>query len=127
VSNDAAFNAAINFALDEAGPEGLEFLRQWREGAWDEIAEQWPTFKLEGQPVNIPLWRECSKELPEDETPVLIKFSSSKVRIGELRWERPNHEETFQPCRYWDDPENDGQGWEWEDITHWSPIPSEAK
>lgn len=26
------FNSAIDFALDVAGSEGLEFLREWREG-----------------------------------------------------------------------------------------------
>lgn len=38
------FNAAINYALDKAGPEGLTFLSLWREGAWDEIRENWPDF-----------------------------------------------------------------------------------
>lgn len=38
------FNAAINFALDEAGAEGLAFLSLWREGAWDEIAAEFPSF-----------------------------------------------------------------------------------
>ena len=41
----AEFNSAINFALDEAGPEGLTFLSLWREGAWDEIDLEWPAFK----------------------------------------------------------------------------------
>lgn len=41
----AAFNAAINFALDEADGEGLLFLEMWREGAWDEIAAEFPSFK----------------------------------------------------------------------------------
>lgn len=41
----AAFNAAIDFALDEAGPDGLMFLECWREGAWPEIAEAFPEFK----------------------------------------------------------------------------------
>ena len=39
------FNAAINFALDEAGPEGMSFLELWREGAWSEIASEFPGFK----------------------------------------------------------------------------------
>ncbi|MDP2835167.1 MAG: hypothetical protein Q8Q28_18065 [Pseudomonadota bacterium] len=43
----AAFNAAINFALDKAGPEGLTFLSCWREGDWGAIAEEWPEFKIE--------------------------------------------------------------------------------
>lgn len=44
----SAFNDAINFALDEAGPEGLTFLAMWREGAWDEIAAEFPVFKSGG-------------------------------------------------------------------------------
>lgn len=39
------FNAAINFALDEAGSEGLTFLNLWREGCFPEIREQFPEFK----------------------------------------------------------------------------------
>ena len=40
------FNAAINFAIDGAGwgRDGILFLRLWREGAWDEIAEEFPEF-----------------------------------------------------------------------------------
>lgn len=41
-----AFNAAINFALDEADGEGLLFLRLWREGDWESIAEEFPEFDL---------------------------------------------------------------------------------
>ncbi|WP_305910506.1 hypothetical protein Q9L42_020355 (plasmid) [Methylomarinum sp. Ch1-1] len=40
------FNAAINFALDEAGFDGLLFLRLWREGAWDAIEKDFPEFKI---------------------------------------------------------------------------------
>ena len=42
-----AFNAAINFALDEAGGDGLIFLRMWREGDWAGIAKEFPEFDLE--------------------------------------------------------------------------------
>ncbi len=45
----AEFNAAINFALDEAGIEGLTFLSLWREGAWDEVAREFPEFKMPRQ------------------------------------------------------------------------------
>lgn len=38
------FNAAIDYALDKAESEGLSFLSLWREGAWDEIRENWPDF-----------------------------------------------------------------------------------
>ena len=46
-----------------------------------------------------------------------------KVRIGELRWETPTWEESFSAFRYWDDPEEEGQEWEWHDVTHWTPLP----
>jgi len=39
-----AFNSAINFAVDEAGPEGLTFLRLWREGDFQAIAHEFPEF-----------------------------------------------------------------------------------
>lgn len=42
-----SFNAAINFALDEADGEGLLFLRLWREGDWQAIAAEFPSFELE--------------------------------------------------------------------------------
>ncbi|UIF90875.1 hypothetical protein [Cupriavidus sp. UYPR2.512] len=56
------------------------------------------------------------------EKPVLIMFNNGDVRIGELRWERPTHEESHQAFRYWDDPHNDGQDWGWDDIVFWMPI-----
>lgn len=40
------FNKAINFALDEVGIEGTTFLALWREGAWEEIAKNWPEFEI---------------------------------------------------------------------------------
>jgi Lar family restriction alleviation protein len=41
-----AFNAAIDFALgDDLHDYGLLFLEMWREGRWDEIAEEFPEFK----------------------------------------------------------------------------------
>lgn len=44
---DMAFNAAINFALDESEGDGLIFLRLWREGDWEGIANEFPRFDLE--------------------------------------------------------------------------------
>ncbi|RQQ30509.1 DUF551 domain-containing protein [Burkholderia stagnalis] len=70
-----------------------------------------------------PVWISTNDSLPEDETPVLIVHNGA-VAVGELRWERPLYEETFSPFRYWDDPNNDGQDWDWCDVTHWMPIPS---
>lgn len=38
------FGAAVDFAVDsEAG--GLDFLRLWREGCWEEINRDWPEWK----------------------------------------------------------------------------------
>ena len=42
----SAFNAAIDFAIDEADGEGILFLRMWREGDWDGIAKEFPDFDL---------------------------------------------------------------------------------
>lgn len=42
-----AFNAAIDFAVDESDGDGLLFLRLWREGDWEAIAREFPAFDLE--------------------------------------------------------------------------------
>ncbi len=67
-------------------------------------------------------WVSVEERLPADETPVLI-LRNQEVRIGELRWEHPGFEDTYKAFRYWDDPLNDGQCWEWPEITHWMPLP----
>ena len=38
------YNAAINFAIDDAGLEGILFLKLWREGDWPGIAREFPEF-----------------------------------------------------------------------------------
>jgi hypothetical protein len=68
-------------------------------------------------------WISTEDQLPPDETPVLI-IRRGVVAIGELRWEHPSYEETYQAFRYWDDPNNDGQDWEWADVTHWMALPA---
>lgn len=41
-----AFNAAINYALDDCGrDEAVTFLGIWREGGWEELREGFPDFK----------------------------------------------------------------------------------
>lgn len=46
-ADQTAFNAAIDFALDQCGSvEAADFLRAWREGDWDGIREAWPEFDL---------------------------------------------------------------------------------
>ena len=44
---NTAYNAAINFARDEADGDCLLFLRLWREGDWESIAREFPEFDLE--------------------------------------------------------------------------------
>lgn len=66
-------------------------------------------------------WISTQNRMPPDEEPVLI-IHRGEVKIGELRWERPGYEETYQAFRYWDDPTNDGQDWEMADVTYWMPI-----
>lgn len=39
------FNAAINFAIDNAGIEADIFLRMWREGSFEQIRNEFPEFK----------------------------------------------------------------------------------
>lgn len=44
----AAFNAAINFAIDDLPSDGaIHFLVLWREGSWNQIEIEYPTFSLE--------------------------------------------------------------------------------
>jgi hypothetical protein len=37
-------SVAIDFALDQAGDRGLEFLALWRSGQWDSISLHFPKF-----------------------------------------------------------------------------------
>lgn len=43
-----AFNAAIDYACDlnDSPEDGVIFLRMWREGEWQQIAEEFPEFDL---------------------------------------------------------------------------------
>ena len=68
-------------------------------------------------------WISTSRQLPSDETPVLI-LRSGEVRIGERRWDYPGFEDTYRAFWYWEDPNDDGQAWEDNnDVTHWMPLP----
>jgi len=68
-------------------------------------------------------WISVEDRLPADETPVLAVVFG-KPRIAELRWEKPGWEDTFTAHQYWDDPEDDGQDWQWSDVTHWMQLPA---
>jgi hypothetical protein len=67
-------------------------------------------------------WIKVKDKRPKEETPVLIVWRG-EIRIGEIRWEYPTHEDSYQAFPYWDDPNDDGKDWEWPDITHWQPLP----
>lgn len=67
-------------------------------------------------------WVSTDDSLPPDETPVLVVLNG-EVRIGELCWEEPSWEETFSAFRYWDDPHEGGQEWDWYQVTHWQHLP----
>lgn len=41
-SANRTWNALLNFALDSGTEDPLELLQMWREGAFDEIREEWP-------------------------------------------------------------------------------------
>ena len=90
--------------------------------------EQEPRSGLSDLTVGLGAWistgivtPDCT--LPDDKTPVLLLFYDGERRIGELLWERPTWEETFQAFQYWDAPENDGQEWDWADVIGWMPLP----
>ena len=71
-------------------------------------------------------WVLCTNKLPPDETPVLILING-ELRIGERRWEYPSFEESYKAFWYWDDPADDGQEWDNNDVTHWTPLPAAPK
>lgn len=41
-----AFNAAIDFTLEQTDSDGMIFLRMWREGDWEGIHSEFPEFDL---------------------------------------------------------------------------------
>ncbi len=71
-------------------------------------------------------WIPVSESYPEDETPVLI-LHRGEPRFGEIRWEYPTFEETFEAFKHWDDPYDDGKDWDWVDVTHWMELPEAPK
>ena len=68
-------------------------------------------------------WISCADSLPETDTPVLVAMHGyDNPCVAELRVEYPTYEETFKAFSYWDDPNDDGKGWEGDMITHWMPL-----
>lgn len=61
--------------------------------------------------------------LPEVGIPVMLVYKG-EPHIGVLLKEEPSYEDTFGSYLYWDSYYNDGQDWEWYDVTKWAYIPS---
>ena len=68
-------------------------------------------------------WVKTSERLPEANVPVLVLFYNGDIRVGLIEWEYPSFEETYEAFRYWDDAYNEGADWQYNDITHWMPLP----
>lgn len=68
-------------------------------------------------------WRLCEDGGLPDEGVECLVVVKGVVRVGARFWDEPGHEDTYTSYMYWDDPEDDGQGWELEDVTHWMPAP----
>ena len=63
------------------------------------------------------------KVLPKDGIAVLICFFDGTIRKGALYWDIPSFEDIYEKFQYWDDPDNEGQEWDWGDIVGWQPLP----
>ena len=66
-------------------------------------------------------WVKTTLRLPPDETPVLVIYKRRHM-ILELAWERPGFEDTHQPFRYWDSPNDPGSEFEFDEVTHWADL-----
>lgn len=67
-------------------------------------------------------WILVTDKLPNIKVPVLL-FYKDRIVIGERKCEYPTFEDTFEEFWFWDSPEDDGQDWEFVDVTHWMPLP----
>lgn len=67
-------------------------------------------------------WISVEDRLPK-EGEIVLAVVRGAIRIASIFTEHPSFEETYQPYDYWDDPYDDGQIWEWFDVTHWMPLP----
>lgn len=53
----------------------------------------------------------------------IVNDADGTIRIGALNWAHPGWEDTYDSHLYWDDPNDDGQDWQFDDITHWMSLP----
>jgi hypothetical protein len=67
-------------------------------------------------------WISVDERLPEPETDVLI-IRMGQIRVGAIFIEHESWEEGGREIHYWDDSNDDGQGWDWCEVTHWMPLP----
>ncbi len=67
-------------------------------------------------------WIPTAQRMPEIDTPVLA-IVNGNARIAITHMEYPTFEDTYQAFAYWDDPYNDGQCWEFDEVSHWTTLP----
>lgn len=70
-------------------------------------------------------WVSMEDREPPVDTPVFILRNTSPptIAVGEIQWEHPTFEDSFQSYKYWDNPDDHGQDWEWDSVTHWMEPP----
>lgn len=66
-------------------------------------------------------WISVDERLPKPETDVLI-IRLGEIRLGAIFIEHESWEEGGREIHYWDDSNDDGQRWEWYEVTHWMPL-----
>lgn len=90
-----------------------------------EIADLRAALRAYGQraAVAVPEWISVDDRLPDEGTDVLA-LRLGKQCIAAIFVEVQSYEEGGRRIRYWDDPNDDGQGWEWYEVTHWMPLPA---
>lgn len=68
-------------------------------------------------------WRVCGHSTYPAKNTTVLACLDGKLRVLEVREEKPGHEDTFEACLYWEDPFNEGAEIEWSEVTHWMPLP----
>jgi hypothetical protein len=68
-------------------------------------------------------WTSVKDRRPEIETPVLA-IVKGEIRIAERVLHYPNYHDSIPEFDYWDCPFDDGQDWDYGDVTHWMPLPN---